>query len=498
MRKLVIQIHRYLGIGLALVFVLWFASGFAIIYTGGMPTLTEHERLTRLPNLDLESISIAPFQAQQLVRASSVPKLTTVMGRSAYQFSESNGGIVFADDGSILSSSMISSRQIISDFTGAEDNAIERIGRIEEIDQWTISLRGELPLEKFRVVDDARTEVYVSPRWGQVILVTTSMDRFLAWIGAIPHWFYFVDLRRHTALWSDVVIWLSSLGSILALLGIVLIFTQLRSTTPFSFSKAIPYNGILRWHYITGLCFGLVTLTWVFSGLLSMDPYEWTRARGLTIDRSLLQGGDLELQRFDKLNQQATQNGIYDSLAGAELKEIEFKRFQGDYYISAVKSDTDSTWGFGRQLIQLDGLETKKDLFDTGYIIDQLGESQAASIDSADILREYDSYYYSRTSTQGPARPLPVLRVRFDDSAGSSVYVDLNSSEVVFQSNASRRMERWLYNGFHSLDFGFWYGSRPVWDIVVILLLSGGLVLAVIGTYVGIRRLYLNTREMFS
>ncbi len=498
MRKLVILIHRYLGIGLALVFVLWFASGFAIIYTGGMPTLTEHERLTRLPNLDLESISIAPSQAQQLVRASSVPKLTTVMGRSAYQFSENNGGIVFADDGSILSSSMISSRQIISDFTGAEDNAIERIGRIEEIDQWTIGLRGELPLEKFRVVDDARTEIYVSPRWGQVILVTTSVDRFLAWIGAIPHWLYFVDLRRNTALWSDVVIWLSSLGSILASLGIVLIFTQLRSTKPFSFSKVIPYNGILRWHYITGLCFGLVTLTWVFSGLLSMDPYEWTRARGLTIDRSLLQGGDIELQRFDKLNQQATQNEIYDSLAGAELKEIEFKRLQGDYYIGAVKSDSDSTWGFGRQLIRLDDLETKQDLFDTGYIIEQLGESQAASIDSADILREYDSYYYSRNSARGPSKPLPVLRVRFDDSVGSSLYVDLNSSEVVFQSNASRRMERWLYNGFHSLDFGFWYGSRPIWDIVVILLLSGGLVLTVIGTYIGIRRLYLNTREILS
>ena len=498
MRKLVILIHRYLGIGLALVFVLWFASGFAIIYTGGMPTLTEHERLARLPNLDLGSISISPSQAQRLVTASSPPKLTTVMGRTAYQFSENNGGVVFADDGSILSSSMISSSQIISDFIGVEDKSIERIGRIEEVDQWTIGLRGELPLEKFRVIDDAGTEVYVSPRWGQVILVTTSMDRFLAWIGAIPHWLYFVDLRRNTALWSDVVIWLSSLGSILAVLGIVLIFIQLRSTTPFSFRKAIPYKDVMRWHYITGLCFGLVTLTWVFSGLLSMDPYEWTRARGLTIDRSLLQGGDLELQRFDELNQQTIRNEIYESLAGAELKEIEFKLLQGNYYISAIKSDTDSTWGFGRQLIRLDGLETKQDLFDTGYIIEQLGESQAAAIVSTDILREYDSYYYSRASTQGPSRPLPVLRVRFDDSAGSTVYVDLNSSEVVFQSNDSRRMERWLYNGFHSLDFGFWYGSRPIWDIVVILLLSGGLVLAVIGTYIGIRRLYLNTREMFS
>ena len=139
MRKLVILIHRYLGIGLALVFVLWFASGFAIIYTGGMPTLTEHERLARLPNLDLESISISPSQAQRLVTAPSPPKLTTVMGRTAYQFSENNGGIVFADDGSILSSSMISSSQIIGDFIGVEDKSIERIGRIEEVDQWTIS-----------------------------------------------------------------------------------------------------------------------------------------------------------------------------------------------------------------------------------------------------------------------------------------------------------------------------------------------------------------------
>ena len=37
MRKLVILIHRYLGIGLALVFVLWFASGIDNCETGGEP-----------------------------------------------------------------------------------------------------------------------------------------------------------------------------------------------------------------------------------------------------------------------------------------------------------------------------------------------------------------------------------------------------------------------------------------------------------------------------
>ena len=32
------------------------------------------------------------------------------------------------------------------------------------------------------------------------------------------------------------------------------------------------------------------------------------------------------------------------------------------------------------------------------------------------------------------------------------------------------RWNRWLYHGFHSLDFPFLYYKRPLWDIVVILL----------------------------
>ena len=38
------------------------------------------------------------------------------------------------------------------------------------------------------------------------------------------------------------------------------------------------------------------------------------------------------------------------------------------------------------------------------------------------------------------------------------------------------RLERWLYDGLHSLDFPFLYYQRPLWDAVLILLSIGGIV----------------------
>jgi hypothetical protein len=50
------------------------------------------------------------------------------------------------------------------------------------------------------------------------------------------------------------------------------------------------------------------------------------------------------------------------------------------------------------------------------------------------------------------------------------------------------RLERWIYHGFHSLDFSFWYYNRPLWDIGVIALSLGGAALSAIGVFIGFRR----------
>jgi hypothetical protein len=69
------------------------------------------------------------------------------------------------------------------------------------------------------------------------------------------------------------------------------------------------------------------------------------------------------------------------------------------------------------------------------------------------------------------------------------VYVDPALGEIVAAVHRLHRVERWLYNGLHSLDFGFWYDRRPLWDIVVILLSLGALVTTSIGLWFGFKRL---------
>ena len=61
--------------------------------------------------------------------------------------------------------------------------------------------------------------------------------------------------------------------------------------------------------------------------------------------------------------------------------------------------------------------------------------------------------HYSR----GRQTPLPILRVKFDDPDQTWVYVDPEVSQVVARIHELDRVERWLYNGLHSLDFSFWY-----------------------------------------
>jgi hypothetical protein len=108
-----------------------------------------------------------------------------------------------------------------------------------------------------------------------------------------------------------------------------------------------------------------------------------------------------------------------------------------------------------------------------------------AAIVESELLTEYDSYYYSR----GQQTPLPVLRVKFDDPAQTWVYIDPEMSRVLSQVPRLARVERWLYNGLHSLDFSFWYQKRPLWDIGMILLSLGGLASSGIGLFLGVKRL---------
>ena len=61
--------------------------------------------------------------------------------------------------------------------------------------------------------------------------------------------------------------------------------------------------------------------------------------------------------------------------------------------------------------------------------------------------------------------------------------------KMVSKANRFNRIERWLYNGLHTLDFSFLYYNRPVWDAVVIFLSLGGTAVSAIGLLMGVKRL---------
>jgi hypothetical protein len=502
LRRALILTHRYLGIPLSLLFVLWFITGIAMIYVGGMPTLTPRARIDRLAPIDLAAVRLTPAAAA--AHASSGfgrVTLSTVLDRPAYRFSSPYGSAtVFADDGEVLDEiSIDAARGVAAKFLDVPVGQVTHLRTVDAPDQWTLVLSRDLPLYKFAIADGAGTQAYVSPHTAEVRLVTTSKTRLLAWIATIPHWFYITPLRTHQPLWYWTVVATSALGCLLAVLGLVLGVIQFRKSQPFSWSASIRYRGMMRWHYIAGVLFGVFALTWVFSGLLSMEPFDWSNAEGLEINNDALTGGPLELERFPAADA-ARWTPLLEDRA---LKELELRRIQDEPYYVARYTDEPALGSEPRErlhqpylisgrgeplhlLVDAAALTARSEPFSTESLLARLGAAApAAKIVAHELLTSYDSYYYSR----GGQAPLPVLRVKFDDPLETWVYVDPAMSEILAAIHRLHRVERWLYNGLHSLDFGFWYDRRPLWDIGMILLCLGALTTSSIGLLLGLKRL---------
>jgi hypothetical protein len=506
-RRGLILLHRYLGIVLSLLFVVWFATGITMMYAGGMPRLTPQMRLDRMPGLDLEAIRLSPTEALNRADLSTTPgrvTLLTVLGRPAYRFASAAGSTtVFADGGDLLEEvDRDNATLIASRFMNLPKDKLQYVEFVTRPDQWTIAQGRQMPQHRFRADDSEGTELYVSAELGEVSVVTTRKSRTLAWIGTIPHWFYFAALRRNQPLWYQIVVWTSALGCVLAILGLALGVTQFRGKRPLrlaNVSSYIPYSGWMRWHYITGVIFGVFTLTWVFSGMLSMEPFGWGTNPGLTIRRDAMTGGPVDLSRFASMDP-ATWSRLLD---GRAIKEVEFARIQDEpYYV--VRPGHDPVQALERRerlhqpynvtgrsdgervLVAAQSLQIRREPFSVDSLLTRL-KSAAPDVPvlESQLLPEYDSYYYSR----GGQTPLPILRVKFGDPDRTWVYVDPEMSQVVARIHRIDRVERWLYNGLHSLDFSFWYNRRPLWDIGVITLSLGGLASSSIGLFLGIRRL---------
>ena len=501
LRKTLVLLHRYVGIIISALVVMWFATGITMMYVGGMPRLTPEFRLERMTPVRAVEVKLTPAQAAEAAEFGTSPSRATlysILGRPAYRFG-GNGGttIVYADTGEIADEfTEEQTREIAARFMRVPVDDVEYEGTIAEPDQWTLGMSRALPLHKFAIADSLGTEIYISPVNGDAAMMTTTRTRAYAWVSTIPHFLYFTALRNNQPLWYRIMIWGSGLAAALSVVGLVLgamFFRRGRAT----WSAAIPYAGWMRWHYITGLVFGVFSVTWAFSGLVSMEPWAWTNQRGIELRPGTLAGGRLDLAAFTPMDP-ASWDQV---LAGGALKEMDFVRMHGEHYY-VVRRTFEAGRDLGKrerihQPYQVGGrtdpdrlivsaatLEPRTDVFSTAAIVARVRAAvTTAPIAESELLTDYDSYYYSRRAQT----PLPVVRIKFADKAETWLYIDPVLNQQLASIPKYARLERWLYNGLHSFDVGYLY-KRPLWDIVMLVLLVGGLISSTIGLYLGVKR----------
>jgi len=467
-RRIVIYTHRWLGIAGCVLFVAWFVSGIVMMYAG-MPRLSPAERDAHRPALDFSTARRSPAEAANEIGVSPQRVRVGMRGaRPVYRFFAGGGWTtVFADDGSALLE--VSRDEAIAEvrrFGPGHDSSLRYDAYLTEPDQWTFGSVRMMPLHRIALGDPADTYFYVSDQTGEPVMKTTRRDRRWAYAGAVTHWLYFTPFRRQAGLWTQSIIWASIAGSVMCLSGLVWGIWRLSPSGRFRLKRVqshSPYAGWMAWHHYAGLVFGLTTFTWIFSGLLSMSPWDWHPPTSPSRQQAeAVAGGPL---RLDELTTDGVRAAIA-ALASHAPKELDLVQLLGESYFAAQKAVVPAIAPQAGARPELDRSHV-------------LAAAHAAmpgvAVEEARWIDEYDAYYYDRAGELA----LPVLRVRFADPQRTWLYLDAKRGAIARKEERLTRVNRWLYHGFHSLDFPFLYYRRPLWDIVVIVLSVGGIVSSV-------------------
>ncbi|RYF39810.1 MAG: PepSY domain-containing protein [Comamonadaceae bacterium] len=482
LKRGVIFIHKWLGVLLALLFLMWFVSGL-VLYFVPFPSLTTSERLAGLPPLVLpadccltaEAAGAAAglaFTEARLGMRGDVPVWRLLGSRAGAATADAAGEggydaraqpakprwqVVDARSGVALPA--LSAGETAAVAAAFSQRRALRAEPVEE-DQWSTaqSLNAHRPLLRVFMAGDDGLELYVSPSSGEVLRDTHRAERFWNLLGAVPHWYYFSQLRDWPGARKNLVIWTSALGVFAAASGLVLGVWQLFLNR----ARWIPYRRFWpRWHHLLGLAAGVVTFTWILSGLLSVNPWGLFSTRGASAPERAHWTGRPGATTLDPGAALRAAQAVEPGIAAREIDLLRTPDAQ--------------------QLVRADAAPGQSPLV-AAVLPDELMQSTLGGYRGSPAkwgepmltkLERYDTLYYAREyeadSNKKFNRPLPVWRAEWPD--GVAVYADPASGRVLMRQDVSNRVQRVLYNGLHSLDFRFLM-ERPWLRTSLIVLLS--------------------------
>jgi hypothetical protein len=344
-----------------------------------------------------------------------------------------------------------------------------------EYDQWIVANRFD-PFRPFYRVDFADTQgtsIYVSSRNAQVLQQTTQSQRRWNYVGAVVHWIYPTIIRKHWALWDQLVWWLALTGMIGVLSGLTLgVVRTCRVRGGWS-----NFSGWLHWHHLGGLGAGVLILGWIFSGWLSMDHGRLFSVPDPTSE---------QLQAFHGTTLSMVTEGLpsLETVLFSNVSEIELRIIAGEPYLLSKSPTADyQTWLLNKN----NQWQQHKDGLPHPLLHEAITSAwtdlpllELSEIESDDV------YAHLREGEMAPS----VLRAVLGESARTWVHVDKISGEIVSVMDSSRRVYRWLFNGLHSLDVPALTSRPSIWKGVMLGLLGMGALFSLTGVVLGMRRLF--------
>jgi len=465
-------VHRWIGIFSCLLFAIWFLSGLVMIYVP-FPALTAQERLAGPEQIDWPRVAVQPAAALVAADITSPKAMALEMrdGAPVWRIDPWDGPqrtVAASTHGPLKSVDAAMARRIASRFGRSPVDELERIDR----DQWTVAggFDRYRPLWKASLRDTAGVVLYVSSTTGAVVQNTNRRERFWNWLGSVPHWIYPTVLRQDNAAWRQVVMWVSGPCIAAAVTGIWIGLLRTRiGRRRYRGGRITPYRGWMWWHHVAGLAGGLALLAWIFSGWLSVDPGRLFASPGI---------GGLE-------------RAAYAGVAGQPRVAMEKLA-----PLARGAKQVKLTWNAARPLLTIERPDQPATNLDATTLTPFRTSERAilaaaarlvpgAHIRRVDRLSVPDAYWYE----VGSLPILPVLRVKYDDPAGTWVHIDPATGAILGDTHRRGRIYRWLFDLLHKWDLNGLTLNRPAWDILLWALSLLGLITSVSGIWIGWIRL---------
>jgi hypothetical protein len=506
---LLYEVHRWLGIALAVFMFAWFSTGIAIMYS--TPTtqsrsqqLAHAEALAPQPGwLSLgeawersaaqRKAAVAERQVKPSGNAEPVveqpaiadARLLRIAGAPVWLVEDTQGMrfALSALDGTLRETSLEQALKIAGDWFKAEDSAEAELRYLALVEK-AIILRNQDTLRPFHHIatEDGR-ELLISSRTGEVLHASTRLERAFYWSG---NWLHLLKPLEAIGLGEyrhAIQLGLGLFATVASLTGLIIGWLRWRpglgGKPTYSQGRTQPYREFwAKWHFWSGLIGGTAALCWAFSGFIDTNPGKWFTEENYSKEElSRFLGSELPPAMRDW---RPALPPLVSAADAGEIVALNWRRLGSDAVLLGETRD-------GRHLpLTQSGTGAGFDEAAIKAAVQRLaGETRVASIET---LHDYDSYYYPRHHQGLKEKPLPVQLAKLADDSGTLIYLDPQDGRLIGKFDRSRRVLRWLYSALHHWDFG-WLYYRPIWDLWMLVWISFGLVLGASSVVIGWRRL---------